>query len=376
MTSTTPTDESGRIPWIKIACWFVLSRLLILFVAQLALLGVAKGQFFHEPTSLLESFVRWDVGWYSGISQVGYTYNPNAGSSVAFLPLFPILMKPVTMLVGNSVLAGVLVANTCLLLAAGLLWRLAREVSTKAQVADDTVAFLLLSPVGFFFSSAFSESLFLLCLLGSVRFAMHRNWLMAGLCGYLAAVTRAVGVMIVIPLVWEWIRQGNYRSGRPLTRRVVEFIACGLPGVGLASYFAYLYFKFGDFMAYFHTQQFWYAGLNWPTVSFHNTYANTLPFYGWWFTFAFVAAIAGIVVGWKLKVPSLHLVLACAFTGIYICKGHLDSLPRYLSVVYPFYLVEALAVQRWPSTAKWLWTANGLFLALSTVLFVTGFYFS
>ena len=30
----------------------------------------------------------------------------------------------------------------------------------------------------------------------------------------------------------------------------------------------------------------------------------------------------------------------------------------------------------WPWTSKWIWSLNAVFLTLSTILFVTGFYFS
>lgn len=365
-----------RIPWGRIAAWFVATRILILLVAQLALLGVAKGPHFTGSPNALEAFIRWDAGWYMGIARDGYTYNPAAQCSVVFLPLYPLLLKAVWLVVGNYAVAGALVANACLVGLCGLLWRCARELLGSEAAAHDAVLLLLLSPVTFFFSSIYSESLFLLLMLATMWSASRRNWLAAAVCGYLASLTRSVGFLLVIPLVVEWLQQGNLGGAEPAGRRWGRLVACLMPGAGLATYFGYLGVKFGDPLAYVHVQNYWFQKFTWPTETFHNTYANLAPFYGWWFTLALAAGIVAIGLGWKLRLPAPLLALAVTFTGFYVCKNHLDSLPRYLSVVYPLYLAQAAALKRWPWTAKWIWSLNAVFLTLSTVLFVTGFYFS
>ena len=42
-----------------------------------------------------EIFAAWDSGWYWDIARRGYTFNPDAQSSVAFFPLYPMLMRAV-----------------------------------------------------------------------------------------------------------------------------------------------------------------------------------------------------------------------------------------------------------------------------------------
>ncbi|MBS0664004.1 MAG: hypothetical protein JSR48_12130 [Verrucomicrobia bacterium] len=365
-----------RIPWGRVAAWYAATRILILLIAQLALLGVAKGPHFTGNPNVLEAFIRWDAGWYMGIARDGYTYHPAAQCSVVFLPLYPLLLKAAWYLVGNYAVAGALVANACLIGLCGLLWRFARALLGSEAAANDTVLLLLLSPVTFFFSSIYSESLFLLTMLATMWAAWRRNWIVAGVCGYLAGLTRSVGFLLVIPLLVEWIQQGNLGGSEPAWRRLGRLAACLLPGAGLATYFGYLGVKFGDPLAYVHVQNYWFQKFTWPSETFHNTYANLAPFYGWWFTLALAAGGVAIGIGLKLRLPASQLTLAVVFTIFYICKNHLDSLPRYLSIIYPFYFAQALALQRWPWTGKWIWSLNAVFLTISTILFVTGFYFS
>ncbi|HNC23635.1 MAG TPA: mannosyltransferase family protein [Opitutaceae bacterium] len=376
MNSPATTRVAGlRIPWGRIAAWFVATRLLILLIAQLALLGVAKGPHFTGNPNVLEAFIRWDAGWYMGIARDGYTYNPAAQCSVVFLPLYPLLLKVVWYAVGNYAVAGALVANAALLGLCGLLWRFARELLGSESAAHDAVLLLLLSPVTFFFSSIYSESLFLFAMLATMWSAHRRNWIGVAVAGYLAGLTRSVGFLLVIPLAVEWIQQGNLGGTEPAGRRWGRLAACLMPGAGLATYFAYLGVKFGDPLAYVHVQNYWFQKFTWPTETFHNTYANLAPFYGWWFTLALVAGVIALGLGWR-RLPAAQRTLAVTFTVFYLCKNHLDSLPRYLSIVYPFYLAQAAALQRWPWTGKWIWSLNAVFLTLSTILFVTGFYFS
>lgn len=372
MDASVGATAGDRIPWKRILGWFVLSRVLILAIAKLALLGVAKGEHFGGNETLLGSFQRWDASWYMGIARDGYTYIPHAQSSVVFFPFYPALMKLTALVVGSYPLAGMLIANLSLLGACGLLWRIACHELGTVETADHSVALLLLCPVSFFFSCIYSESLFLLCALGCVHLTLRRQWLLAGICGYLAAMTRIVGFLLVIPMLCEWIRHCRAEP----RRNFGPLLACALPAAGTLSFFAYLWVRFGDFLLYFHTQVYWYQGLTWPTNTFYNTFHSLAPFYGPWFSFFALVAVTTVALGFKLRLSATHVLTAVGFTAVYISKNHLDSLPRYVAVIYPVYLVEALVLQKWPAAARWIWAVNGMLLCLSVTLFVTGFYFS
>lgn len=75
-----------------------------------------------------ESYANWDGQWYKSIASTGYFYNPDAQSSVAFFPAYPVLGKIVAEITGLKVdLALLLVANLSFVIATSLLFRLAAE---------------------------------------------------------------------------------------------------------------------------------------------------------------------------------------------------------------------------------------------------------
>src|SRR5207253_7773676 len=42
---------------------------------------------------LVNMWSRWDTGWYLEIAKSGYSYRPGYPSSVAFFPLYPLLIR-------------------------------------------------------------------------------------------------------------------------------------------------------------------------------------------------------------------------------------------------------------------------------------------
>ena len=46
-----------------------------------------------EAAKFAETFAAWDSGWYFDIAQRGYYWNPSGQSSIAFFPLYPMLMR-------------------------------------------------------------------------------------------------------------------------------------------------------------------------------------------------------------------------------------------------------------------------------------------
>src|SRR6266581_2535810 len=84
------------------------------YLANVALPSKTGDGLWHAMPSnvFLDVWARWDSAFYLDIASRGYTY-PEAGhlSNLAFFPLYPLLMKLVSGLTGNPLLAGVLVSH-------------------------------------------------------------------------------------------------------------------------------------------------------------------------------------------------------------------------------------------------------------------------
>ena len=79
-----------------------------------------------------------------------------------------------------------------------------------------TIAFLAIFPTAFFLFGAYTESLFLMFALLSLREGTQAHWGRAATFGALAALTRLQGVLLVVPLAYLWWseRRGAGAQGR------------------------------------------------------------------------------------------------------------------------------------------------------------------
>ena len=275
-------------PVARIACLFVASRLALLAVGLLSTallpsgIGSQPGNLvWHQAAPApLEIWARWDSEWLLLIAQEGYDVGDHLsglgvayeGSAAAgFLPLYPILIRALAPVCG-PIAAGVLISNICLFLSLVLLDRLVRlevggERGETAGVA--ACAALLLYPSSLFLSAVYSESLFLVLSLGAFLAARSGHFPAAGVCGGLATLTRPFGILLVVPLVWEWWLWRNRADDAPSRRvRTLNGLWLVMPPVAISSYLFFSRLTFGDSLALLHRQERWRGGLSGPWRAF------------------------------------------------------------------------------------------------------------
>jgi len=139
--------------------------------------------------------VRWDSIHYLAIAEHGYT---KPGDAV-FLPLYPLLIRALSFLVGSAPVAGVMISAASLVAALTLLHRLT-SLELGSRAADTAVLLMAFAPLSFFFTAVYTESLFLALSLGCLYAARRDRWRLAVALGGLAAITRITGVVLMIPL--------------------------------------------------------------------------------------------------------------------------------------------------------------------------------
>ena len=212
-----------------------------------------------QPPGLLSYWAHWDGAWYSEIATRGY--EKHAPESTAFFPLYPMLVKLGSVLPGGPAVWGVLISLLCTVFALFFVYRVAENLY---DVRDARAATLVLAffPTAFFLNAVYTEALFLALTAGAVWAArVHRNLVLAGLLGALAAATRNLGVLLLIPLFFDWLRH----------RR--EFGARGLAGLaqvsaGLVAYAVFLRERFGDPLIFARQQSaYWERELTSPLTT-------------------------------------------------------------------------------------------------------------
>jgi hypothetical protein len=363
---------------------FIISRLGILLISYLTNLIMAKGFWFGDPNkTFLDLFNMWDSGWYMKIVENGYFYTPGQESSVAFFPLYPMVVKFFSLLFGNPLVFGFIVSNVSLIIAGIYLYKLV-ELDFGDSTASKTVFFMMVSPVSFFFSIFFSEGLFLSLAIASFYYARKNQWLVASILGFFLALTRSIGVLIFIPLLIEYMGI-DFKSFKLNLKKIKkDILYLLLIPLGLFSYMAYLFFKFGDAFAFSHASAAWgrkfvsiFTVLTNIDLIPHGT-ANDLSaqFYvilNWGPVF-----IALFLIGYLIcsKIRFSYILYSFLLLFFYLSSNIISSMYRYISVLFPLYLGLALIGNKSRFWNDFLTLFSVMLLTFCTILFTNGYWFA
>jgi len=203
----------------------------------------------------LQGWAQWDSGWYSGIAQGGYGYIPGRQSTIAFFPSYPLLMRAVGVVVGNTYAAGFVVTLASGAAAARLFfgWLSARMTPPKAWAA---LGLLLLYPYAFFlYGAVYPTAFFVMTVVGAFVLLERDHPVLAGIVGALATGARPTGVVLVVALA---VRAYERRKELGDENRPVWWDAgVLLSALGLGAFCLYQWRKFGDPFAFITIQSAW-----------------------------------------------------------------------------------------------------------------------
>lgn len=371
-TNPEPAATPAAVPYFRILAWLLASRIILAMMAGFSTLILRKGPDIGSPANFWVSLLRWDTGWFMSVVEQGYFFEAGRGSNIPFMPLFPMLVWVFSLgRLINPYVVGFLISNVALYYGCVSIWRLTQRRWNSAETSDFSVILVLVSPVSFFLSIFYSESLFLCAVAACLDEAEKERWLPAGLWGMAAALTRNAGFLLVLPLLIYFLIP--WRKARQWRNAVWVF----LPVLGSALFTLYLWAKFGDPQIYTKAQLFWNRELAWPWLAFQNGFHNNFvpSFFRVYFKGAALLAVfmLGLAVAVRARLAWASLMIVWPL--LYVSTTLLDSLPRYLTTVVPYYPIAAAAVQRWPIARYPLLMWSAMMLMLSAALFVNGYWF-
>ena len=355
---------------------FVVSRISIIVVAELASIVIAQrpGQHVAESHNpLLAVWGRWDAVHYIDIAQRGYY-----GTDMAFFPLFPMLIGIVGKLLGNHLIAGLLISNVALFFGLLFFYKLVEHQFTRS-VAHRAIFYVSIFPTAIFFSAIYTESLFFALTVASFYYIREHKWLGAGIIGALAALTRVEGVLLIVPYAIEVVAAaGNGRSWErvlapPQRLLRIALGALAIP-LGLAAYMTMLWVLHGDPLYFSHVQAHWNRHLAPPWFSVFRaaraivTQHSEVLVAGQAIELVFtLLMLAVLVAGLRRLPPSFSAYMALSIL-VPMSTSSLMSMPRFALVLFPMFAILAL----WGGRA---WVNNAIvafslpLLGLFTVLF-------
>lgn len=210
---------------------------------------------------LIAPFERWDVIWYEIVATRGYS---TSDESAAFFPLFPLLVRVLSLSTPNALLVGTFLTTACTAVAFVLVYRIARDIFDERTARLGIIVWSVF-PTAFYLLIPYAESLFLVLAIGCLEAARRNRWWLAGIAGGLAALTRSPGVWLVLPLGVAWLEQTRSQT---VSVRVRTGLPLLLVPLGLGLYMLFLQLAFGDAFLWLSSLRSWqnYFSLPWDTV--------------------------------------------------------------------------------------------------------------
>jgi hypothetical protein len=378
--------------WSFVFWSWLASRLLFLTAGALAahVLSHAPTGDPAQPPGVFNYWANWDGAWYASIAKSGY-----AGrlwpASANFFPFYPILLRLGITVGPGAALAGVILSLAASLLALYFVHELTRNYFDLKAGRAATLA-LAFFPSAFFLNAVYTEAAFLAAALGSLWAARVRgDFVLAGVLGCIAAMTRNVGVLLVLPLADEWWRRRRDAGPHGLA-------ALALVPAGLLAYMCWLWHRSGHPLLFLtvardnwgrrltnpgHTLHLAWedasSGAAWAirpqrvfeTTSSSNPTFHAMPTFDYVFLLLMVVLVALAVTRLPrgLSAYAIAASLVPILTPAFVQP--LASLSRYVLAVFPVFFVLGYVLSRrrfllWP----WL-AASALLGVLFTLEFAT-----
>jgi hypothetical protein len=339
----------------------------------------------EDADTLAGRFARWDSGYYLQIAANGY--RPN-GAERAFFPLYPLLVRALSMSSGLSILwSGWIISVVCFILAGLLLYHWVHTEYNPATARWCLIWFSLF-PVSFFYISFYPESLFLLTSIASLFFARRGRFVASGICIALAGLARPTAFLLAVPYFVEFALQGKFQWSRWLSLATGALVA----PLGTVGYFLFLAAQAGssDPVGVYTSNLalHWHRATVWPWMTFQYAFAAALFGEGIgsdWFSKAVVwhdllyALFGSALALWAFpRLPrSLSWLFVAGMLFFLTSKGPygyvFDGMPRHVASIVPVYMALALVMQHIPAALRWMAVSlSVILLGLLSAWFASG----
>jgi hypothetical protein len=335
---------------------------------------------------------RFDAGWYGGIALDGYSFQGrfDRQQNVAFFPAFPLLMRAAGYPLGafapgetrerrmaRLLWAGVYISIIAFGWAAVYLWRLARETIGDARSAA-AVALLAAYPFSVYFSTAYTESLYLLGAVAAVYHFRRAEYARAAAWGLLVGLTRPNGCFLSVVLAVLAVPQLRSSISKFSNSQISKLVfSASAPGIGMLLYSAYVKHLTGAWFGWARLHETWgrsYQGLapvarayGWITDEGLLHVVQGVPFD----TLNALGLIFAIVMLWPVlrRLGAAYAIFILVNIVPPLLAGGVLSMGRLTATLFPVFLALAAVLPERAITP--LVTAFAIGQGLAATLFFT-----
>jgi hypothetical protein len=339
----------------------------------------SHGGFFADLHNMLPTK---DAEHYLKIAENFYAPAGEDAKFIVFYPLYPLLIRILSIVLIDKVLAGIVISIVAFGLASVLLYRLCELENFSKSARSFAITLLWISPFGLFFANVFTESLFLALTLACIYFTRQRKWAIASVFGFLSALCRTQGVIIWIFVLYEYIiaccswSDGFLQTVKKIRADILYTLI--IP----AGYGVYLLINKlvqGDWFAYITHQSNppWYQTAKWvnDNLSQHLDFGIKYPGLGpilYYAQFAaFFLAVALLMYSAVKNFRTSYIIYGLAYTTVTYLAGWMLSGGRYMMTLAPLYMMCAQVKNETVKMA--ILFAGGVLLVILSTLYLLNY---
>lgn len=166
-----------------------------------------------------------DAQHYLDIAEHWYVSDGDERLFIVFFPMFPLTVRGLDLLIGNSYVSAQVINAIASSLAAGMTYlTLLPALGRKRSVCSAFIIQLL--PGAIFMNSPMSEPLFMLFSVCVFYFLNGKKIIIAGAFAALAGATRSLGVLLAVPIAYVGIGEvsNRIRNGKPWKKCAIMVI--------------------------------------------------------------------------------------------------------------------------------------------------------
>lgn len=329
--------------WLGIAflVWFVHDAMLLMGCVMI------RGEMsFDAFRSLLweRLTLPGDAERYLQIAKEGYLKEGPDAINLVFYPLYPLLMR-VFSLFGLLPMegTGMVISRLSLAGASIALYELVKTDNDEKS-AFFSVLMMAVYPFSMFTVGVYTESLFLFLTIGCMLMIRKDKMVFAGIMGFLAALTRVQGMLLIFPAVYRIV--AGRLGGEQRKLRWTDLGVLMIP-MGFAVYLminASLHGNAFQFLLYEEGEP-WYQTSRWLGENIALQYRQVQEFKGLeWVIYIpqlvlYFTALAVLFLGIRNGVRMEYLLYGAVYLGFTYLSGWMISGGRYMLCCFPCFIV-------------------------------------
>ncbi len=370
---------------------FILWRVIITFPAIFSLkllplqnnfLGGGRGAYLNSP--LFWGWANFDGEHYLSIARYGYT-----SFQQFFFPVYPLVLRFLPKLLEQTIsvyqLSALIISNLFFLGSLVVLWHLLL-MDYKKKTSFFILFTLAVFPTSFYFGAVYTESLFLFLVVLFFYFLRKKKYLSAGIIAAFASATRIIGIVLLSALLLEYFTLIKEKKKINWPSALTALL---LAPAGLLLYMFYLHLSTGDALIFLHTVNIFGDQRSnhfiiLPQV-FYRYIFKIFPHLSTYFPvyFSTILEFSSSVLFLALVIVAylrLRLSYFIYFLGGYMIptfSGSFSSLPRYVLVLFPGFILLGLIMEKQSLAVKIMFYSSCLILlGVAEALFFRGYWIS